>query len=129
MAPVRPFFDHYMDAYLKCDPTAFGGFFDYPCLIVDSNGDHVIRNERDIEDYERPFVASLRASGLKGIEYEALKTQEINRSECFCTNRYKVLGADEQLIGDMEYHYFLVHSSGAWRIKFARMGQLHYWRQ
>ena len=128
MAPVRPFFDLYMDAYLKCDPTAFGDFFDYPCLIVDSKGDHVIRNEQDVEDYERPFVASLRSDGLAGIEFEALSVQEVDQSECFCTNRYRILDGDDRLIGDMEYHYFLVRIEEAWRIKFARMGRLHYWR-
>ena len=129
MAPVRPFFDRYMDAYLKCDPKAFSDFFDYPCLIVDSNGNHVIRHDHDIENYVRPFVAFLRSSGLKEIEFDQLSAQEINQSECFCTNRYKILKADKKLIGDMEYHYFLVRADDKWRIKFARMGHLHYWIQ
>ena len=127
MAPVRPFFELYTEAYLKCDAKAFSGFFDYPCLIVDSNGDHIIRDDRDIEEYGSEFVASLRRNDLKEIEFEELNAQEINQSECFCTNRYKVFGPEKQLIGDMEYHYFLVRSDDKWRIKFARMGQLHYW--
>ncbi len=97
MVPVRPFFELYMEAYLECDPKAFSGFFDYPCLIVDSNGDHVIRDDHDIEEYGREFVSSLRRDGLKEIEFDELSAQEINQSECFCTNRYKVFGTDKQL--------------------------------
>ncbi len=127
MAPIRPFFDRYMEAYLAGDPSGFSDFFDFPCLIVDSKGDHVICGEHDIETYERPFLASLRSSGLEEIEYEQLAAQEVNQSDCFCTNRYKVLAAERRLIGDMEYHYYLVRTGDEWRIKFARMGQLHCW--
>jgi len=129
MAPRRPFFERYMDAYLKRDPKAFSGFFDFPCMIIDSAGDHVIRDELGIENYERPFVTALHDRGLKEVEFDELSVQEINESECFCTNRYRILGADKELIGDMEYHYFLVRAGDNWRIKFARMGQVHHWAQ
>jgi len=129
MAPRRPFFERYMDAYLKRDPKAFAEFFGYPCLIVDDAGDHVICDETGIENYERPFVAGLHDSGVEEIEFEELSAQEIKESECFCTNRFRILGADKKLIGDMEYHYFLIRADGKWRIKFARMGRVHHWNQ
>ncbi len=127
MTPLRPYFERYMDAYLACDPGKFGGFFDFPCLIVDSRGDHILSDLHDLEDYERPFLEHLKDKGLSAIEYEELAARQVNESDCFCTNRYRIFGRDRQLIGDMEYHYFLAGTTGDWHIKFARMGQLRHW--
>ncbi len=122
------FFDRYARAYLAGDPTVFTDFFDFPCLIVDSNGDHVLREEHDLEDYERAFVASLKKDGVRKIEVESLREIALGGAEALCSNRYRVLASDRRLIGDMEYHYVLQGRDGRWRIKFARMGTLHDWR-
>lgn len=128
MKSVKIFFDNYMEAYLKCDPSVFAEFFSYPSMIVDSDGDHVIQGESDIEAYERTFVAELKEDGLRQIEYDTINLSMIGEFECFCTNRYKIIDVDEKLIGDMEYHYYLIQSNGNWQIKFARMGHVHYWK-
>ncbi len=128
MEPIASFFDRYARAYLAGDPTVFTDFFDFPCLIVDSNGDHVLGGDRDLEDYERAFVASLKEYGVREIEIERLREIALGQAEAVCSNRYRVLAPDQRLIGDMEYHYMLQACAGRWRIKFARMGTLHYWQ-
>ena len=125
--PIGAFFHRYTRAYLACDPTAFAPFFDLPCLIVDSNGDHVLCNESDLEDYERAFVAQLKEDGLREIEVERLREIAFGENEAFCSNRYRVMADEGRLIGDMEYHYVLQAQGERWRIKFARMGTLHHW--
>jgi hypothetical protein len=129
MVKLRPFFSSYMNAYLALDAAGFSPFYHYPALISDAEGDHVIRDADDIEAYERPFIATLRDAGLKAIEFEILKAQELGGSECTCTNRYAIMAENARLIGDMEYHYFLMRDGEQWRIKFARIGQIHAWQE
>ena len=127
MQSIASFFDRYVSAYLACDATVFAEFFDFPCLIVDSNGDHILRSEQDLENYERNFVTSLKESGVREIETERLREIAFGPAEAFCSNRYRVMASGGRLIGDMEYHYVLQARMDRWRIKFARMGTLHSW--
>lgn len=127
MQSIASFFDRYARAYLACDATIFAEFFDFPCLIVDSNGDHILRSEQDLENYERNFVTSLKESGVREIEIERLRETAFGPVEAFCSNRYRVMASGGRLIGDMEYHYVLQARTKRWRIKFARMGTLHSW--
>ncbi len=127
MQSIASFFERYASSYLACDATVFAEFFDFPCLIVDSNGDHILRSEQDLENYERAFVTSLKESGVCEIETERLRETALGPTEAFCSNRYRVMASERQLIGDMEYHYVLQARTNRWRIKFARMGTLHSW--
>ena len=77
----------------------------------------------------RPFIASLCQSGLKSVEFDILNVEELGASGCFCTNRYAIKGSGARLIGDMEYHYFLMRADQGWRIKFARIGRIHAWQE
>ena len=124
---MTKFFEKYMNAYLTHEPSAFSEFFSLPCLIVDSNGDHVVASSHDVERYFQPFVDGLKAAGLREIDFDIEAVRRVNDSECFCTNRYRIYASQRRLIGDMEYHYYLVRNAASWQIKFSRMGETRYW--
>jgi hypothetical protein len=116
-----------MDAYLRLDPTDFARFYDFPALVSDAAGDHVMSESGDVESYMRPFIAALREEGLVGIAFEMLASRRLGEADWVCTNRYRITADGERLIGDMEYHYVLVRKANGWRMKFARIGTVHDW--
>ena len=127
MATLQSFFRAYMDAYLRLDPTGFAGFFDFPALVSGARGDHVLRDASDLAEYMRPFIAALREDGLRDIAFEIVTSHDLDAANSAATNRYKIMAENHRIIGDMEFHYFLVRADEGWRIKFARIGQVHDW--
>lgn len=127
MLTLQSFFRAYMNAYLRLDPTDFARFYDFPALVSDAAGDHVMCDAGDVATYMRPFIAALRGDGLRDIAFETLASHDLGAANSVATNRYRITAEDQRMIGDMEFHYFLVRADEGWRMKFARIGRIHDW--
>ncbi|MEM7044704.1 MAG: hypothetical protein AAF543_17990 [Pseudomonadota bacterium] len=127
MPPSSSFFRSYADAYLAFEADRLLRFYDLPSMIVDKRGDHLIVQEADLLDYMRPFLYRLEENGLGRIDPEMSATLALDEDACFSSVRYRFFSRQQQMFGDFVAHYMLTARDKNWRIKFAKVGQVHSW--
>ncbi len=125
MMSIFQFFENYADAYLCFDADRIAPFFHLPCIIIDDSGDHIFRAREDLLDYERPFLAQLRKNGLEKVNAELLSDMAFGNDGSCCAVRYRLEGQKRTMLGDFDYHYVLSGAEKTWRIRLAKLGQIH----
>ncbi len=122
---INMFFKEYAQACLVFDADALVKFFNFPCLIHDLSGIHLLKNENDLKTYEKNFLENLKQRKTVKIENELLEydvSQQLPNA-VGCKVAYKLFDANNQLIVDFDYTYSLV-KNGKWKILFARLGKV-----
>lgn len=126
MSSVASFFANYAKAYLTFKPDRLLSFFHIPCLIIDSLGEHMIVQRKDLH-YLKPFLDRLQKNGIQKIDAKILVDQTLTAGTCFCSVRYDFQNQHQKTLGDVEAHYILVNDPDGWRITFAKVGHIHSW--
>ena len=121
------FFESYLAGYVAGDADAIAGHFADPCMICDSNGVHIIRDDRDARSYLAAFLKALKASGCTRIPFDILSGAPADENGFFCSTRTFIERDDGARLGDMEYHYYLARAEHMPKIRFAKMGTVHSW--
>ena len=127
MPSSASFFRLYADAYLTFDADALLRFYDFPSIIVDNQGDHLIVQKADLLDYMRPFLGLLEDNDLGRIDPEMSATASLDEESLFASVRYRFLSRRQLMLGDFVGHYVLTARDGDWCIKFAKVGQIYSW--
>lgn len=123
ISEVNIFFKEYAQAYLAFDTNALVRFFNFPCLIHDLSGIHLLKNENDLKIYEKNFLDNLKQRKTAKIENELLEydlSQQLPNA-IGCKLTYKLFDIHNQLIMDFDYTYSLVKNE-VLLILFARLG-------
>lgn len=123
MSEISVLFKEYAQSYLAFDANVLVKFFNFPSLIHDLSGIHLLKNENDLKIYEQNFLENLKQSKISRIENEVLEydlsKQLSNAIGCKLT--YKLFDVNDQLIMDFDYSYSLIKNE-TWKILFARLG-------
>jgi hypothetical protein len=123
ISEINIFFEEYAQTYLTFDADGLVKFFNFPSLIHDLSGVHLLKDENDLKIYEKNFLDNLKQRKIEKIKKELLEhsfTQQLPNG-IGCKIAYKLFDKNDQLIFDFDYTYSLVKNE-AWKILFARLG-------
>jgi|SRR5688572_6409482 len=125
ISEISVFFKEYAKAYLAFDADVLVKFFNFPNLIHDLSGIHLLKNEDDLRIYEKNFLENLKQRKTARIENEVLEYDLSPQlpNAIGCKIAYKLFDIDGQLIVDFDYTYSLVKNE-TWKILFARLGEV-----
>lgn len=122
---INIFFKGYAQAYLDFSADSLVRFFNFPSLIHDQAGIHLLKNGKELELYERNFLENLKQRKITRIVNELLEcefSQQLSNA-VDCKLSYKLFDVDNQLTMDFDYSYSLVKGE-TWKILFARLGKV-----
>lgn len=125
IAEIKIFFNEYAKTYLTFDANALIKFFNFPSLIHDLSGIHLLKNANDLVMYEKKFLENLQQQQTTRVENTLLAydlSQQLPNA-IGCKVAYKLFDVAGQLILDLDYTYSLVKNE-IWQILFARLGEI-----
>ena len=123
ISEINAFFKEYAQAYLAFNSNMLTKFFNFPSIIHDLSGVHLLKNAGDLKIYEELFLENLEQKKIVKIENELLAydfSQQLPNAIA-CKLAYKLFDVNNQLIIDFDYAYSLIKNE-VWQILFARLG-------